>query len=199
MAKEIKRAFIVFLICFVGKWFKINICTLFLPFVFLYWMAFLGLIDYVVYTLVIGIKRIKKYKFKAITPFIISLATFIFVTFLPVQDYRLRIEYYCFKPIRDKIVEEIKESDLELGKEYIIDLPWYISYVSSNGEIIVEKHENGITVGFQFSREIVTSKSSKVVYSSEDIEEREYRAEGEYGKIEKLGDNWYYIQEQIYD
>ena len=198
MAKEIKRAFIVFLICFVGKWFKIDICTLFVPFVFLYWMAFLGLIDYVVYTLVIGIKRIKKYKFKAITPFIISFATFLFVTVLPVQDYRLRIEYYCFKPVRDKIVEEIKESDVTyIDKE--VKLPWYLSFVSADGKIIVEKHESGITVSFKFFNEIVTSRSSKVVYSSEDIEEREYRAEGEYGKIEKLGRNWYYIQEQIYD
>ncbi len=198
MRQSRTSAYVFFAICVLARWFINEVFNYVFPLLIFYAFGFIVLVVLLIYFFVDGIRKFRKYKFKAITPFIISLATFLFVTVLPVQEYRLRIEYYCFKPVRDKIVEEIKESDVTyIDKE--VKLPWYLSFVSADGKIIVEKHESGITVSFKFFNEIVTSRSSKVVYSSEDIEEREYRAEGEYGKIEKLGRNWYYIQEQIYD
>ncbi len=190
---------IIFAVCFIAVWFTNEIRAI-CPILFiLYPFGFIVLSAYLIYSFFDGIIKIRIFKVKAVIPFTVSLATFLIVTFAPVQECKLWTEFYCFKYYRNKIVEELKEADLEPNMEYNIDLPWYLSYVSSNGKIIVEKQGDNIEVNFRFFKGILTSRSSMVVYSSKDIEEREYRVEGEYGKIEKLGDNWYYIQEQLYD
>ena len=207
MSKSKTNAYVFFGICVLARWFLKDIFSalvnlpippvLFPVFDIIFItipVAFILLIGLVIYFLIEGIHKIKKQKFKAIFPFVLSLATFLFVTVFPVQECRIKIEYYSFKPIRDKIVEVVKESDVAYLDNAKVQLPWYLAYVSMDGEIYVNKNGDHVSVRFKYMQGDDFASSKYIKYSTDKQKENKYRNNDEDPIVKRLGGNWYYIE-----
>lgn len=207
MSKSKTNAYVFFGICVLTRWFlkdifsalvnlpippvlfpAFNIIFITIP------VAFILLIGLVIYFLIEGIRKIKKQKFKAIFPFVLSLATFLFVTVFPVQECRIKMKYYSFKPIRDKIVKVVKESDVAYLDNAKVQLPWYLAYVSMDGEIYVNKNGDHVSVRFKYMQGDDFASSKYIKYSTDKQKENKYRNNDEDPIVKRLGDNWYYIE-----
>lgn len=194
MSKSMTSTYIFFGICVLARWFLKEAYFSFAPLFVFFLLAVASLFVLLVALFIEGTIKIKKQKLKALIPFFTCLATILFILFFPVQEFRLRIEFYCYKPIREKIVQEIKESDIEYADDYKMELPWYISYVSADGTICVSKDWNNVEVDFLYIQggELITPKS--IAYSSKGLEENRCKNNEMDPIVKKLGDNWYYIE-----
>lgn len=146
--------------------------------------------------LIFSIKQImKKNKiFINYLPIIILLITAILTIFFPFRKVKTKIELILYEKQRNEIIEKVKNNEYSYYYEGNIKLPKY-KYVSSDGEIYVyQNDENGTVIGFWIFRGML-SGSVELIYS--DGEENLIR-ENELGypiiKIDKLKDNWYYVE-----
>lgn len=183
---------ILFILNFLLGWYsdKIYNSIFFVPIILDGFIILLNII-FILYALIS--RRINKSKLILIA-IIIGLVSTIFRFIFPFRNIRTVLELYVYEDERLKIVEMVKNKEIETDENGNVDLPKNLRKLSSDGVItIFQNDENGQVICFWIFRGML-SGSHQLMYSSGG---ENLIKENETGhpiiNIKKLKDNWYYV------
>ncbi|WP_374055668.1 hypothetical protein [Rossellomorea sp. FM04394] len=136
------------------------------------------------------------FKNKNWKPLFIQVLTVIFMIFFPFTKVTLEMDFKRNHDDRMSVVNKINEGAITPNVPYndsIIHLPGEYQGVSKGGgDILIEKKEKGMKVLFFTFRGIVDSFSG-FVYSSSGERPRTGDFGGDFNKVEKLDEHWYFV------
>ncbi len=183
---------ILFILNFLLGWYsdKIYNSIFFVPIILDGFIILLNII-FILYALIS--RRINKSKLILIA-IIIGIVSTIFRFIFPFRNIRTVLELYVYEDERLKIVEMVKNKEIETDENGNVDLPKNLRKLSSDGVItIFQNDENGQVICFWIFRGML-SGSHQLMYSSGG---ENLIKENETGhpiiNIKKLKDNWYYV------
>ncbi len=145
--------------------------------------------------LVLSIKLIKAKEIKVYCfTFAIIVITVIMTFFFPYKRAKLLFEYKYLTPKRMEIVNKIRSGEID-DSSRLIDLPKGYRMLSSDGTVYVgENDSEGTEVEFWVFRGMLSG--SRIVVYSDGGEYLIRKNEGGHPitKVQKLGDEWYYVE-----
>ena len=147
--------------------------------------------------LVMSIRRIVKQKdYSNFISIAVLALLVVLIMFFPFRDAKLRFDLNRFEADRLKIIDMIKTDQLQPKDEIgNVVLPVGYGKLSSDGEVFVHQNDaDGQVIGFWIFRGML-SGSVELIYSSGGEEMIRANESGHpITKIEKLKENWYYVE-----
>ena len=126
---------------------------------------------------------------------IMLVITAILVLFFPFRDIKIKYELNLYEKDRLEVINMIKSNELKPDEIGNVTLPNKYKKLSTSGQIFIyQNNEEGQVIGFWVFRGML-SGSIKVIYSTggEDLIKNNEKGHPII-KIEKLKDNWYYVE-----
>ena len=148
--------------------------------------------------LILSIIRLKKRReYPCLASIAVLALLFVLIAWFPFRDVRVKVELNLLEADRLKIVEMIRNDQLQ-PKDKIgnIVLPRGYEILSSSGEVFqYQNDESGQVIGFWVFRGML-SGSVELIYSTggEELIKANEMSIGNITKIEKMKDCWYYIE-----
>lgn len=145
-------------------------------------------------TIVYIIKNIRLLKILAFIPFIIASAGILLILFMPFSQIKILVNFYRNIGDRERIVESIKNSELEVNENGYAVLPRQNKDASLEGGVGIDKDDGILKIIFytNHSDEWFTENASGYIYVTDDIELNGNYFNSEINKCVKITDNWYY-------
>ncbi len=186
-------AILVFILCFLNNWYwDIILQSLFTLSIVPIIIIFLIYNIFLILT-IIDIVRTKKKS--SLVALIIYIIIPIFSIFFPFRECRVNLEIWLYKKQREDIIINVKNKDYVADENGNIKLPKNLKKVSTSGEVTVYENDNdGVLICFWIMRGVL-SGSVQLMYSSGDdalIYKNETGHKITY--VEKLKDNWYWVE-----
>ena len=162
-------------------------------FFFFAMFIFLILIIFYILVLVLILRSIFIYKNKIdIISLIILIIGFIFNLIFPFSDVKFDYDFKTKMNDRLEVINYVKNSDVSVSENGVINLPFKYYNLSSSGDIVVHKENNSLVIEFFIYRGFLSDGSKILVYL--EGKESDIRENISYIKnIEKVDDNWYYV------
>lgn len=117
------------------------------------------------------------------------------VLFFPFRDAKIKYELNSYEKDRLKVIDMIKNNELKSDEIGNITLPNKYKKISTSGQVFVyQNNDEGQVIGFWVFRGTL-SGSIEVIYSTGGVELIKSNEKGHsITKIEKIKDNWYYVE-----
>ncbi|MBT2618503.1 hypothetical protein J7I96_24445 [Bacillus sp. ISL-78] len=177
---------LVILIAFF-QWYLIDIITEFLMLPI--WLVIFGFFIFITVKTIINLFKNKGWK-----PFTIQLLTILLWLFFPFTQVMLDLDFKLNKSERDDVVEMVKNGTLKPNVSYdssLIQLPEKYDQLSKGGgEIVIEKNSDLVLF---FTYRGILDNFSGFVYSPNGKKPNQSDFDGDFKKIEKLDENWYFV------
>ncbi len=186
---------LLLLVSFAVAWYSDHLFnTLFVFVLPLYAILFV----FFIVLLVMSIKRLVKSKgYSCLASIAVLALLLVLIVWFPFRELRVKVEMSCLEADRLKVVDLIKNNQLQPKDEIgNIVLPDEYRMLSSDGEVFqYQNNEAGQVIGFWVFRGML-SGSVELVYSSggEELIRANRARIGPITRIEKLKDRWYYIE-----
>lgn len=125
---------------------------------------------------------------------VLIAGAFVFV-FFPFREARIRTEFILYAKARDRVVEMVKEGEVSPDDYGNIKLPLRYSFTSSDEEVHVYDNDAEDTIMTFWIFRGMLSGSCELMYADGGEEQiKEELKPDQIESIEKLKDNWYYVQ-----
>jgi len=123
------------------------------------------------------------------------ILTCVITLFFPFRKAKINFELELYEEKRNEVINLVKNNKLEVDVNGNAKLPKNLKMVSTSGEVLIyQSDENNIQIGFWIFRG-VQSGSIILIYSSNGEELIRNNETGHtINIIEKLKDNWYYVE-----
>ena len=183
---------IILILSVVKSWYSNQLIDLLFVFYFIPNLILFLLFNF---CLVNSIKKIKeKFYINYINLIILLISVLLFI-FFPFREFKVKYELDKFEDERLKIIEKITNYELKIDEIGNVKLPKEYKRYSTSGEVFAyQNNEEGQVIGFWILRGI-QSGSVELIYSTggEDLI-RKNETGHPITKIEKLKENWFYVE-----
>jgi len=183
---------ILFILNFLLGWYSDNIydSIFFIPVIF---DGIIIVLNLILIKFALTFRKTNKSKLILIA-IIIGIVSVVFRFIFPFRNVKIIFELQVYEDERLKIIEKVKNNEIEMDENGNVDLPKNLRKLSSSGEITVyQNDEDGQVICFWIFRGLL-SGSHQLMYSSGG---EKLIKENETGhpitNIKKLKDNWYYV------
>ncbi len=172
------------------QWNLVPVLTVFLigPFLLCSWIILAILI---ILSLVYLLRQIRIHPKQAFIPLVINVTTILILLFVPFTNFWLAFEFRLNKSDYDKVVEMVKNEEIQPDNFGIAKLPSEYAHVSQGGDILIEKGD-GVTSVFFFTFIGVLDNFSGFMYRSNDMPPPEGYMGGDWFQIKRKEPNWFF-------
>ena len=183
---------IVMILSFLNSWYSDQLFNILFV---LYLIPVLILFISWVTCLILSIKKIiKERNIISFATFGIVILTALLIIFFPFREAKVKLELYIYEDDRLEIIKMIDDNELKVDEYGNVALPLKYWKTSSSGEVHVYQNDvNGKVIGFWVFRGI-QSGSRELIYSTGGEKLiRDNEGGHPIVSIEKLKENWYYV------